>query len=243
MNRLPEMPQAAMVFAAGLGTRMRPITDTRPKPLVEIGGRAMLDHTLDRLTEAGVERAVVNVHHLADQIEAHLAGRRRPAIIVSDERHLLLDQAGGIRKALDQLAPGPFFICNTAALWIGGPDVNLRRLAGMWDADRMDVLLLLADRATSVGVDWAGDFSMSEDGRLHRRPEGGTVPFVYAGVGIVGPELFAGLREEPVKLAPFFFRAAEADRLYGCALEGLWLHVGTPEAIGEAEAAIRRWSE
>lgn len=236
------MPRSAMVFAAGLGTRMRPITDSLPKPLVKIEGRAMLDHTLDRLAQAGVERAIVNVHHLADQIEAHLGRRRTPAIVVSDERDLLLDQAGGIRKALPHLGPGPFFICNTDALWIGTPDRNLQRLASRWDPDRMDVLLLVADRASSVGVDWAGDFSMSDDGRLHRRPEHGNVPLVYAGIGIVEPQLFADLDEEPVKLAPFFFRAAEAGRLHGCLLDGLWLHVGTPDAIEEAEAAIRRLS-
>ena len=229
-----------MVFAAGLGTRMRPITDRVPKPLVPIGGRTMLDHTLDRLAESGVERAVVNVHYLADQIEAHLVGRRAPAIIVSDERSLLLDQAGGIRRALPDLGPDPFLICNTDALWIEGPRSNLRHLAEQWDADAMDVLLLVACAATSIGVDWPGDFTMTAEGRLHKRAERTVAPFVYAGIGIVKPALFAHLPEAPIRLAPFFFDAAQRGRLYGCRLEGTWLHVGTPDAIAEAEAAIVR---
>ncbi len=229
-----------MVFAAGLGTRMRPVTDRLPKPLVPIGGRTMLDHTLDRLAEAGIKRAIVNVHYLADQIEAHLEGRTAPAIIVSDERALLLDQAGGIRRALPVLGPDPFLICNTDALWIEGPCSNLRRLARHWDPDGMDVLLLVACAATSVGVDWPGDFTMTADGRLHKRAERNVAPFVYAGIGIVKPSLFAHLPEAPIRLAPFFFEAARQGRLFGCRLEGTWLHVGTPDAIAEAEAAIER---
>lgn len=227
-----------MVFAAGLGTRMRPITETLPKPLVVIGGKTMLDHTLDRLAQAGVGRAVVNVHHLADQIEAHLAGRTRPRIVISDERAKLLDQGGGIRKALPLLGLAPFLICNTDALWLDGPTSNLQRLAAQWDPDRMDVLLLVALTTTSIGVDWAGDFTMDEMGRLSRREDHAVAPFVYSGVGIVKPELFASSDQDAFRLAPFFFRAAEQGRLFGTRLEGLWLHVGTPEAIGAAEAAI-----
>ena len=234
------LPDSAMVFAAGLGTRMRPLTDTVPKPLVSVGGRTMLDHTLDRLAEAGIGRAIVNVHYLADQIEAHLEARRCPAIIVSDERALLLDQAGGIRRALHHIGGRPFLICNTDALWVEGPRSNLGRLVAHWDPARMDVLLLVATAATSVGVDWPGDFGMDPDGRLRRREEREVAPFVYAGVGIVKPELFADLEEKPIRLAPFFFRAAEAGRLFGTRLEGIWMHVGTPEAVAEAEAALER---
>ena len=232
------IPEAAMVFAAGLGTRMRPVTDTLPKPLVRIGGKAMLDHTLDRLAAVGVGRAVVNVHYLADQIEAHLAGRHAPEIIVSDERDRLLDQGGGIRKALPLLGPNPFLICNTDALWIEGPASNLRRLAAQWDPDRMDVLLLVASVTSSVGVDWPGDFTMDDEGRLLRREENAVTPFVYAGVGIIKPDLFAHVDQEVFRLAPFFFEAADRGRLYGTRIEGLWLHVGTPGAIADAEAAI-----
>ncbi len=228
----------AMVFAAGLGTRMRPITDTLPKPLVRIGGRTMLDHMLDRLDEAGVSRAVVNVHHLADQIEASLAGRMRPEIVVSDERARLLDQGGGIVHARAALGADPFFICNTDALWIGGPSAELRRLAATWDPARMDVLLLVAATTASIGVDWPGDFQMDGEGRLTKRAETDVAPFVYAGVGIIKPELFDGITEPVFRLAPFFFRAAEQGRLFGTRLEGTWLHVGTPEAIADAEAAF-----
>ncbi|MDX7953565.1 nucleotidyltransferase family protein [Lichenihabitans sp. Uapishka_5] len=234
-------PDAAMVFAAGLGTRMRPVTDAIPKPLVAVAGRTMLDHMLDRLAQAGVARAVVNVHYRADQIEAALAGRSRPAITVSDERATLLDQAGGIVAALPALGPAPFLICNTDALWIEATPA-LEALTDAWDAARMDVLLLVAATDGSVGVDWDGDFTLAPDGRLSRRREG-RVPFVYAGVGIIKPELFAGLPAEPLKLAPFFFAAAERGRLHGVSLDGTWLHVGTPAAIGEAEAAFAAASD
>lgn len=233
------LPSTAMVFAAGMGTRMRPVTDTLPKPMVRIGGRTMLDHMLDRLGAAGVGRAVVNIHYFADQIEDHLKGRTSPAITLSDERSRLLDQAGGICRALPMLGPDPFVICNTDALWIAGPRPNLPRLFADWDPERMDVLLLVAEAATSVGVDWAGDFHMDPEGRLTRRLEGDVAPFVYAGVGLMKPESFADLTDgAPVRLAPFFFDAAEKGRLYGTRLDGQWLHVGTPEAIAEAEAAI-----
>ena len=234
------VPQAAMVFAAGLGTRMRPITETLPKPLIVIDGRTMLDHTLDRLAALGVERAVVNVHHLAEQVENHVAGRRHPRIVISDERDKLLDQGGGIRRALPMLGPEPFLICNTDALWLEGPSSNLARLVSQWDPGRMDVLLLVASTTTSIGVDWAGDFAMDEDGRLSRRQEHAVTPFVFSGVGIIKPELFAEVDDEVFRLAPFFFTAAEQGRLYGTRLEGLWLHVGTPGAIAEAALAIER---
>ena len=234
------VPAAAMVFAAGLGSRMRPVTDTLPKPLVRIAGRAMLDHMLDRLADAGVSRAVVNVHHLADQIERHVAGRAAPAVTVSDERARLLDQAGGIRRALPHLGADAFLVCNTDAVWIAGPRPNLPRLFADWDPDRMDVLLLVADAATSIGVDWPGDFHMDPEGRLVRRAEGDVAPFVYAGVGVMKPQAFADLADgTPVRLAPYFFAAAERGRLFATRLDGRWLHVGTPDAIAEAEAAIR----
>ena len=232
-------PHAAMVFAAGLGTRMRPVTDAMPKPLVRVAGRTMLDHMLDRLDAAGVRRAVVNVHYRADQIEAHLRGRTAPEIAVSDERARLLDQAGGIRRALPHLGPGAFLICNTDAVWIEGAEPALPRLFADWDPERMDVLLLVAATAGSVGVDWPGDFHRDPEGRLVRRAEGEASPFVYAGVGIMKAEAFADLEDGvPVRLAPFFFDAAAKGRLFGTRLDGRWLHVGTPGAIAEADAAI-----
>ena len=230
--------KTAMVFAAGLGTRMRPVTDTLPKPLVQVAGRTMLDHMLDRLGDAGVTRAVVNVHYRADQIEDSLAGRTRPSVVISDERALLLDQGGGIAHALPMLGSAPFLICNTDAIWLEGPASNLRRLAAEWDPERMDVLLLVAATVTSIGVDWPGDFHLDGDGRLVKRAEDDVAPFVYAGVGIIKPELFGGIADRVFKLAPFFFRAAEQRRLFGMRLDGTWLHVGTPQAIGEADAAF-----
>jgi N-acetyl-alpha-D-muramate 1-phosphate uridylyltransferase len=236
----PDMPKTAMVFAAGLGARMRPITDALPKPLVKVAGKALIDHCLDRFAEAGVERAIVNVHWLADQIEAHLASRQRPAIVISDERAQLLDQGGGIRRALPLIGDAPFFLCNTDAFWIEGPRSNLQRLAAAFDPERMDAALLVASSARAVGVDWPGDFSFDADGRLAPREDRHIAPFVYTGVGIIKPELFAGETRDVFRLAPFFFEAARKGRLYGERLDGLWLHVGRPEAIAEAERAIDR---
>lgn len=240
LHAVAALPRKAMVFAAGLGTRMRPVTDNMPKPLVQVGGKTLIDHMLDRFAAAGLEEAIVNVHYFADQMEAHLAGRERPRITISDERAALLDQGGGIRKVLPQLGSDPFFICNTDAFWLEGPRSNLTALAGRWDPAVMDVLLLVAATTSSVGVDWAGDFTMTADGRLHRRPERDVAPFVYAGIGIIKPELFEGAPDGAFRLAPYFFDAAAKGRLFGHRLDGQWLHVGTPEAIIEAEERIRR---
>jgi N-acetyl-alpha-D-muramate 1-phosphate uridylyltransferase len=231
-------PDTAMVFAAGLGTRMRPITDTLPKPLVRVAGKALIDHILDCLSGAGVRRAVVNTHYLPDQIEAHLKSRAAPEIIISDERARLLDQGGGIKKALQWLGNKPFIICNTDAFWVEGASSNLGRLARAWDPDKMDALLLVASTTTSVGVDWRGDFTMDPMGKLARRGETEVAPFVYSGVGVIKPELFRDEPRDIFGLSAIFFDLAKAGRLHGVRLDGLWLHVGTPEAIVEAERAI-----
>ena len=233
-------PATVMVFAAGLGTRMRPVTDTMPKSLVKVGGKALMDHMLDRFAEAGTATAIVNVHYFADQVEAHLRQRSVPRIIISDEREKLLDQGGGIVKALPYLGGKPFYICNTDAFWLQGPRPCLGQLANAWDPATMDILLLAANASTSIGVDWQGDFNMAPDGKLARREERSVAPFVYAGVGIMKPELFAGEKREVFRLAPYFFEAAAKGRLYGVRLDGIWLHVGTPEAIAEAEIAVAR---
>lgn len=227
-----------MVFAAGRGLRMRPLTETIPKPLVEIGGRSLLDRALDSFAAAGVRTAIVNVHYLADRIEQHLQGRAQPRIILSDEREKLLDQGGGIKKVLPLFGGRPFFICNTDAFWIGAREDNLCRLAQIWDEEKMDIALLLAPTKGSIGVDWDGDFHLDAEGRLRKRSGGETADFVYAGVGIVRPELFAGVEEDVFALAPYFFRAAEQGRLHGVPLDGRWLHVGTIAAIEEAEKAV-----
>jgi len=233
-----------MVLAAGLGTRMRPITDTLPKPLVRVAGRTMLDHALDRLAEAGIARAVVNVHHLADQIEAHLAARDgAPEITVSDERDALLETGGGIRRALPLLGVAPFLAMNADTLWIERERANLRRLIEAYDPASMDILLLLAPVDTAVGYDGQGDFLMDaqepeKPGRLTRRGTQPSAPFVYAGAGIFHAGLFADTPEGAFSLNLLFDRAIAAGRLHGLRLDGAWLHVGTPDAIAEAEAHI-----
>jgi MurNAc alpha-1-phosphate uridylyltransferase len=232
-------PTNAMVLSAGLGTRMRPLTNKIPKPLVEVGGKALLDHVLDRLAEAGVERAVVNVHHFAEQIERHLASRTKPKITISDERGLLLGTGGAVVKALPQLGGAPFFHINSDSIWIDGVQPNLTRLAEAFDPASMDALLLLAPTTGSIGYAGRGDFAFGPDGRLRRRAEREVAPFVFAGAAILSPALFAGAPQGEFPLTDLFDRAALAGRLHGLRLEGLWMHVGTPDAIVSAERAIR----
>jgi MurNAc alpha-1-phosphate uridylyltransferase len=227
-----------MVLAAGLGTRMRPITDVKPKPLVEVGGRTLIDHVLDKLAEGGLAKAVVNVHHHADQMEAHLATRAAPAIEISDERETLLDSGGGVVKALPRLGGDAFFILNADTFWLDGASRNIARMKAVWDPARMDALLLVAALTASVGFDGAGDFFLSQDGRLRRRPEREVTPFAYAGVAIMSRKAFEDAPQGPFSLNRLWNRAIEAERLFGLRLDGLWLHVGTPQAILEAEEAI-----
>jgi N-acetyl-alpha-D-muramate 1-phosphate uridylyltransferase len=233
-----EMPRRAMVLAAGLGKRMRPLTDTKPKPLVRVGGKALIDHVFDRLAAAGIDAAVVNVHHFADQIERHLAGREIPKVLISDERGMLLDTGGGVVKALPLLGAAPFFHVNADTIWLDGVKPNLVRLAEAFDPARMDALLLLAATSSSVAYAGRGDFLMAPDGRLSRRRERDVAPFVYAGVAIFSPALFTDAPPGAFSLNLLFDRAIDAGRLFGLRLEGLWMHVGTPEAIADAEAAI-----
>jgi len=231
-------PRTAMVLAAGLGERMRPLTDRLPKPLVRVSGKALLDHVLDRLAAAGIERAVVNVHYLANQIERHVAGRAKPQIAISDERAALLGTGGGVVKALDKLGAEPFIHVNSDTIWIDGARPNLERLAEAFEPATMDALLLLAPVASSIGYAGRGDFSMTADGRLVRRGDNETAPFVYAGAALLRPALFADAPAGAFALTRLFDRAAAARRLYGLRLEGVWMHVGTPDAIAQAEAAI-----
>ena len=233
-----DRPTHAMVLAAGLGKRMRPITATTPKPLVEVAGRSLIDHGFRRLLEAGVEVAVVNVHYLADLVEIHVQKCATPEIVISDEREALLDTGGGIAKALPHLGSKPFYVYNSDSFWIEGCRRNLDLLARRWDDATMDGLLLLAPTVGSVGYSGAGDFFMDADGRLTRRAERKVAPFAYAGAAILHPRLFADAPSGAFSLNVLFDRALEAGRLYGQRMEGIWLHVGTPRAILEAEAAI-----
>jgi MurNAc alpha-1-phosphate uridylyltransferase len=231
-------PRTAMVLAAGLGKRMLPITATLPKPLIKVGGRTLIDCSLDRLAEAGIEKAVVNVHHLADLVEAHLAGRSAPKIVISDERDALLETGGGLKRALPLLGDAPFLTLNSDSIWVEGPKPNLRRLVEAWDAERMDILMLLALGATSVGYEGRGDFNMDAAGRLRRRLEREIAPFVYAGVAVVKPELVRDAPDGSFSANLLYDRAIERDRLYGLRLDGQWLHVGDPPSIALAEESL-----
>ncbi len=227
-----------MVLAAGLGRRMRPITTTLPKPLVEVAGRALIDHMLDRIEEVGIGDVVVNVHYLADLLEVHIGKRSSPKITISDERDLLLDTGGGIAKALPLLGDDAFLIANTDSLWIEGPRGNLARMADAWDDSAMDGLVLLASTVTSIGYSGRGDFHADGRGRVARRMEGRIAPFVYTGAAILHPRLFDNAPDGPFSLNLLFDRAIEAERLYGIRLDGIWMHVGTPDAIGHAETCV-----
>ena len=231
-------PRRAMVLAAGLGTRMAPLTTSVPKPMVPVGGKALIDHVLERLADAGVELVVVNVHHMADLIEGHVARCKRPTVAISNEREGLLGTGGGVVKALPLLGDAPFFHVNSDTIWIEGPRPNLDRLASSFDPQAMDALLLLAPTATSIGYEGRGDFSMGPDGRLLKRGEREVVPFVYAGAAVLSPAMFNGAPSGAFALTKLFDRAAEARRLHGLRLEGVWMHVGSPDAVTKAESAI-----
>ena len=227
----------AMVLAAGLGLRLRPLTLTMPKPLVRVGGTTMLDRVLDRLAEYGVELAVVNTHHLGEQIARHVAARRAPRIVLSHEDELL-DTGGGVKKALPLLGDAPFFVVNSDLLWTDGAEPALGRLARAWDDARMDTLLLLQPTARAYGYDGRGDFFMAEDGGLRLCRAGETAPYLFAGVQIVHPRLFRDAPDGKFSLNLLFDRAAAARRLFGLAHLGGWYHVGTPDSLAGVEAAL-----
>jgi N-acetyl-alpha-D-muramate 1-phosphate uridylyltransferase len=240
-DRAPWTPRVAMILGAGLGTRMRPYTDTLPKPMVPLKGRPLIDHVMDRITAEGIPRVVVNVHHCADRLEQHLLRRSAPTIQISDERALLLDTGGGLKHALPLLGDQPFLVHNSDSVWIEGAGRNLRRLCDAWDDGRMDFLLMLALGAASLGYDGRGDFSCDPEGRLRRRRESEVVPFVFTGVSIVHPRVFADAPEGVFSMTPLWNRAILAGRAFGVRMDGLWMHVGTPEALIEAEQAMDRY--
>ena len=231
-------PTKAMVLAAGLGVRMRPLTDNIPKPLVRVAGQPLLDHVLDKLGNAGVTEAVVNVHYLPDQIIEHTKRRTRPRVLISDERDQVLGTGGGVVKALPLLGEAPFFHVNSDTMWIDGVRSNLARLAETFDPDGMDILLLMAPTTSSIGYGGRGDYAMLPDGALRKRREHLVVPFVYAGAAIMSPSLFAGAPKGEFSLTKMFDRANERERLFGLRLDGVWMHVGTPDAIHAAEEAF-----
>lgn len=237
----PKAPplDTAMVLAAGLGKRMRPLTATRPKPLVPVAGKPLLDHALDRLKAAGVKRAVVNVHYLADALEAHLKRRVQGIeIIVSDEREQLLETGGGLVKALPLIDEDPFLVVNSDNLWIDGPADSIRALAARWNDAEMDALLLLVPLARANCHTGRGDFHMDGSGRLSRRKPGRVAPFVFTGVQIVSKRLFEGARAEPFSLNLLWDRAISQGRAFGLVHNGLWFDVGTPPAVKRTEAIL-----
>jgi MurNAc alpha-1-phosphate uridylyltransferase len=228
----------ALVLAAGLGMRMRPLTDHLPKPLIKLGGQPMLDHVLDRLAEAGVTEAIVNVHYLADQVEAHVAKRTVPRITISDERAEILDTGGAVNKVLHLLGSTPFFVHNSDSVWVEGTGNTLTRMIEAWDGERMDSLLLFARADDSLGYNGRGDFHMDEAGRISRRGKDETAPYVFAGASINHPRLFIGSPAGPFSINRNWDKALASGRLAAICLEGLWMHVGTPDALIEAEGRL-----
>lgn len=231
------MISTAMLLAAGLGTRMRPLTETMPKPLVKVAGKCLIDYTLDQLATAGVPRAVVNVHHFAPMLSAHVSKRTAPTIIVSDETAQLLDTGGGIAKALPLLGHDPFVVFNCDAIIRDGRSPMLARLSAAW-SDDLDVLMLVHPLATAHGFDGPGDFFVSDDGRMTRRGSAASAPFVYAGAYILHSRLIAGEPMVPFSMNTLWDRAIAANRMRALVHDGAWYHVGTPQAVGETEALL-----
>ena len=229
----------AMVMAAGLGKRMRPLTATQPKPMVRVAGKPLIDHSLDRLAEAGVAKAVVNVHYMPEPLIAHLALRDRPSVTVSDERDLLLETGGGMVKAhRADLLPDPFFCLNSDNIWLDGPQNAFADVSARWNPDEMDALLLVVSHARAVNFRGAGDFHMDAVGRLSRRKPGRIAPFIYTGIQIVSHRLLRDAPEGPFGTMTLWERAVEEGRLFGTSFTGLWFEVGTPQAIKPTEEAL-----
>lgn len=230
-------PETAFILAAGLGTRMRPLTDDRPKALVEVGGKVLIDHMLDRLSAAGAKRFVVNVHAFADRLEAHLKARRDLDIVISDEREALLETGGGLKKARALLGDDPVWAANIDSVWLGD-DTALDRLCGLWDPDTMDATLLVARMERTTGFDGAGDFFTGDDHRLRFRGEAASAPLNYMGVHITKPQIVDTVADDAFSLARLWRDLAPKGRIAGCIFEGDWMHVGDPQARAVAEARL-----
>lgn len=231
-------PETAMVLTAGLGKRMRPLTAVTPKPLIEVCGKPIVDYGLDRLKAAGLRKAVLNAHYLPDQIHQFAARYQGLDISVSDETDMLLDTGGGTKRALPLLGDKPFFLLNGDSFWIEGARPNLSWLCESWDDDAMDMLLLLSPTVGSVGYEGPGDFLFGPEGQLKRRPEKRIAPYVYAGGAIVHPRVFDKAPDGAFSFNVLFDALIEEDRLHGVRMDGTWLHVGTPQAVRDAEYAI-----
>lgn len=227
----------AMILAAGLGKRMRPLTASQPKPMVRVAGKPLIDHALDRLKDAGIARAVVNVHYLADALEAHIRNRAEPAVSIADERELLLETGGGMVGA-QALLPDPFFCLNSDNIWLDGPKNAFADLSGAWDAEAMDALLLVIPHKSARNFAGRGDFQMDARGRLTRRRSGRIAPFIFTGIQLVSKRLLRDAPEGPFSTNLLWNRAIVEGRLYGLAFTGEWFDVGTPAAIRPTEEAL-----
>ena len=235
-----EVPHTAMIMAAGLGKRMRPLTATRPKPLIEVNGKALLDHVLEKLHAAGVRKVVVNVHDLADALEAHLASRAHGLdVVISDERNLLLETGGGLVQAEPLIDADPFLSLNSDNLWVDGPADTLRLLASHWDDAKMDALLLLVPLARALNHKGMGDFHMGRTGRLRRRQRSHVAPFVFTGIQMLSKRLLRDAPQGPFSTNILWDRAIEEGRCFGAVHQGLWFDVGTPASIPLTEAALQ----
>lgn len=231
----------AMILAAGLGKRMRPLTASQPKPLVRVAGKPLIDHAFEKLNEAGVAKAVVNVHYLADALEAHVRERKQPQIAISDERELLMETGGGLVKAHSEgLLPDPFFCLNSDNLWLDGPCDAFHDLSRAWDPQQMDALLLLVPHRGAHNYRGKGDFSLDAGGRISRRKSGRIAPFIFSGIQIVSHRLLRDPPAGPFSTNILWNRAIEEGRLHGVAFTGEWFEVGDPSAIGPTEAALKR---
>jgi MurNAc alpha-1-phosphate uridylyltransferase len=224
-----------MIMAAGFGTRMRPLTNKIPKPLVKVQGRALIDHVMDRLVAAGVKTIVVNIHYMGDQIKAHVEKRKDVEIVISDETDAILDSGGGIFKALPHFKGEPFYHANADTVWVEGASHALERLKAAWNPAEMDALMLLASTVTTVCYDGRGDFMMDAEGRLSRVPEGRISPFVWMSMEILHPRLFDGMQPGKFSINPLWDKAIAKRRLYGQRLDGVWMHIDRPEAIKRSE--------
>ncbi len=239
MSVLPG-PKTAMVLAAGLGTRMRPLTDSLPKALVSVAGKPLIDHILDRLRDAGVERAVVNVHHFADQMEAHLASRTDMEILIADERAALLDSGGGIKHASDKLGRDPIFLANIDSLWLEGETPSLETLKAAWNPAAMDILLLLVKRGQGIGFEGPQGFLRDDAGRLtHSTDPSSPTPFVNMGIAIFKPEVLDEAPHGAFSIIPVWHRLQARGRLHGVPMDGFWMHVGDPAARDATEARLK----
>jgi len=239
MNNRPKPLTHAMILAAGLGRRMRPITDRTPKPLVKVDNRPLIDHAIDRLVEGGVTDVSVNLHYLGAQVERHLTRSEMPKVTFSWEREKLLDTGGGVKQALAQLGKTPFWVVNCDSLWLNGPTQMMARALEQWDPEKMDALLILHSTVDAYGYEGRGDFNVDPDGLVSRRPEMEIAPWLFTGIQILSPKVFKNTPRGAFSLNRIYDTAIENRRLYGMVHDGEWFHVGSPDGLAEVEGFMK----